>query len=235
MAGFLHIVLLAGVVCMLPIAAWASTGGYPYLTDGKGKITDDFDGNKESRTVNATDYYFIYVEFNNPVDQPVDLVRVFHVVNVIDHEGYPHYVGANNYGNHTVEGHATSEYSFFWNPLVPGNYTVETFLVSDYEVPRALTSVTTFQVNVDEKIDVLGEGESNNRLQVESINEADNSVTIAYDYCDEVYPYTHSATITLQPGEYVAINSVDAFLAGIQEGKAIFRFMSNGGSDICLV
>ncbi|WP_415283764.1 hypothetical protein [Candidatus Nitrososphaera sp. FF02] len=236
MAEFLLVILLASIVCVLPIVTWAAAGsGYPYLIDGKGKIMDDFSGNRESRTVNATDYYFIYVEFSNPAEQPTDLVRVFHIVNVIDDKGYPHFVDGNNYGNHTVAGHAPSEYSFFWNPLVPGNYTVETFLVSDYETPQALTNVVTFQVNVDEKVAALGEGQSNGRLQVDIVNEADNSATISYDYCDEIPPYMHHTSATLHPGEYVSINSVDAYLAEIRGGIATFKFVTNGGSDFCLL
>lgn len=235
MAGLLLAVLLASIV-VLPIAAWATVdSGYPYLVDGKSRITKDFEGLKDSGVVQATDEYFIHTEFSNPDGQPKDLKSVYYVVNVIDYDRYTHNVDINTYGNRTIEGRAVSNYRIPWVPLVPGNYTIETFLVSNYEVPRALTSVATFQVNVDEKIDALGEGESNNRLRVESINEAENSVTIAYEYCDEVYPYTHGATATLHPGERVAIKSVDAFLSAIQQGKAVFRFTSNGGTDVCLV
>ncbi|MEP0826801.1 MAG: hypothetical protein HRF40_15120 [Nitrososphaera sp.] len=205
------------------------------MTEGIGKITDDRDGNIASKIVNATDSYIIYSEFRNPAERPVDLEHVFYVVNVIDHEGYSQYVSANNYGNHTVLGRATSGYQLSWKPLVPGNYTIITFLVSNWETPVPLSTTTTFSVNVDEKIDTLREGESNNRLKVESINESNDSVTVVYDYCDDMYPYQHSATATLHPGEYVAINSVDAYLSGIRNDKAIFRFDSNGGSDICLV
>jgi hypothetical protein len=238
MAVFLLVVLLVASLfaCMTPLViAWAADSGYPYMMEGRGKITTEFEGHKESSIVNATDYYYIYTEFSNPAEQPKDLVRVFYVVNVIDSYGYPQYVDANNYGNRTVAGHASSGYALLWNPLVPGNYTIKTFLVSSYDAPQALSSVATFHVNVDEKVDTLGEGESNNRLRVESINKADNSVTIAYDYCDEIIPYMHSTKAALHPGEHVSINSVDAYLADIRGGNATFRFVSNGGSDFCLL
>lgn len=205
------------------------------MTEGIGKITDDHHGNRESRTVNATDYYFIYTEFRNPAEQPVDLVGVHYVVNVIDHEGYSHFVGANLYGNRTISGQANFGFQDAWQPVVPGNYTIIAFLISDWETPQPLSTRASFSVNVDEKIDMLGEGESNNRLEVENINEADNSVTVAYDYCDNIIPYMHSTTATLHPGEFVSINSVDAYLSDIREGQAIFRFASNDGTDVCLL
>jgi len=208
---------------------------YTYMTAGIGKIADDHDGNMESRIVNVTDYYFIYTELRNPAEQSVDLVHVYYVVNVIDNEGYSHVVGGNNYGNRTVPSHDTYGYQYPWQPHVPGNYTIITFLVSDWETPRPLSTPTSFGVNVSEKVDMLAEGESNNRLRVENINEADNSITIAYDYCDDTIPYMHSTTATLHTGEHVPINSVDAYLTDIQENKAIFRFVSNDGTDICLL
>jgi hypothetical protein len=238
MAMFLLAVLLmtSFFACMPPMISWATVyHDYPYLTEGTGTITNDFDGHEESRTVNATDYYYIHTEFSNPAVQPKDLAHVFYIVNVIDSDGYSQYVDANNYGNQTVAGLASSKYTLLWNPLVTGKYTIETFLVSSYDAPQPLSSVTTFHVTVDEKVDTLGEGESNNRLRVERINEADNSVTVAYDYCDDTIPYTHSTKTTLHQGEHVSINSVDAYLAEIRGGNATFRFVSNGGSDICLL
>lgn len=134
-----------------------------------------------------------------------------------------------------MAGLASSKYTLLWNPLVPGTYTIETFLVSSYDTPQPLSNVATFHVNVDEKVDTLREGESNNRLQVEKISEADNSVTIAYDYCDKTIPYKHSNKAALRSGEHVSINSVDVYLTEIRGGNAIFRFAPNGGSDFCLL
>ncbi|MEO9294204.1 MAG: hypothetical protein ABI347_01225 [Nitrososphaera sp.] len=200
-----------------------------------GRITDDYEGKIETKIVNATDHYFIYSEFRNPAEQPVNLTRVFYVVNVIDDEGYSQFVDGNNYGNHTISSYSTHGYQVHWQPLLPGNYTIITFLVSDWDTPQPLSTATSFRINVGEKVDVLGEGDSNNRLQVESINVVDNTVTIAYDYCDERIPYQHSTTAVLHPGNHVPINSVDAYLTDIRGKEAVFRFVSNGGTDICLI
>lgn len=85
---FLHLGLLVTgfFACIPSMIAWALIyNNYPYLTEGRGNITNDFRGHEESRTVNATDHYYIHTVFSNPAAQSKDLVCVFYIVNVVDH------------------------------------------------------------------------------------------------------------------------------------------------------
>lgn len=132
-------------------------------------------------------------------------------------------------------GNQSSLFSLPWNPQIAGEYTIRTFLISGLDTPQVLTGVATFNVTVKEKIDKLGEGQENYRLHAESIDSSSNSVKIIYNFCDETPPYIHEATATLYVGDHARINSADAYFLGIEEGKAVFKFLANGGSDVCLI
>ena len=94
--------------------------------------------------------------------------------------------------------------------------------------------MATSRAIVSEKIDLLGEGESNDRLLVQSINMTDGSVSVIETYCD-VSPYHNQIKITMHEGEGVSIAAVDAYFLGIEAGRAKFRFAANAGweSDDC--
>jgi len=226
------------VVATLELSAWAATDHEsPQLKEGMVSISEDFGGLRiqDKDSLNATDYYYIQAKFSNPSEEIIYLPKVFYVVSVLDQYGIAHYVDANTYGDQILEGGDISGYSIIWFPQVPGPYTVKTFLVSDWDNPQVISTLTTFQVKVNEKIDVLEEGGSNSRLEVESINTADGTVKIVFNYCDENPPYSHRGGASLRPGDYVSINAVDAYFVGMKDDKAIFRFDANGGSDICLL
>lgn len=224
-------------LAVLEESAWATTHGFPYLTEGIVSISEDFGGFRiqDKNSLNATDNYFIQAKFGNASEETVYLSKVFYVVSVLDQYGIAHYVDANTYGDQTVEGGSISGYAILWFPQAPGPYTIKAFLVSDWDNPQIVSTSTTFQVRVNEKIDVLEEGERNSRLEVESINPVDGTVSVVYDYCDDNPPYSHRVEASLSPGDHVAINAVDAYFVGIKDDKAIFRFDANGGEDFCLV
>lgn len=110
MARYLLAIVFVSLLFIFPVAASSASSvtGYPYMTEGRGKITDDHDGRIESRIINATDTYIIYSEFSNPAEQPVDLVRVHYVINVIDHEGYSHFWHESLWKPHSAKS------SHFW-------------------------------------------------------------------------------------------------------------------------
>jgi hypothetical protein len=209
----------------------------PHLTKGIVSISEDFNGFRiqDKDALNATDYYYIQSKFSNPSVETIYLSKVFYTVSVLDQFGIAHYVDANNYGDQIVESGGVSDYSILWFPQAPGPYTVKTFLVSDWDNPHLVSTLATFQAKVNEKIDELEEGESNSRLEVESINTVDGTVKIVFNYCDDNPPYSHRGEASLHIGDHVAINAVDAYFVGIEDEKAIFRFDANGGDDFCLV
>lgn len=228
----------------LPIRAEAAAtnddDNYPYFTGGIVSISKDVRGSKvvDDQALNVTDYYHIHTDYADAAKaHSKDILFIFYVVLVTDENGYTDFVDAGPYGNITAGIVRWSGYSSsYWVPQTPGEYTVRTFLVSGFDNPQSLSTVATSQVKVKEKIDMLGEGQSNSRLQVENVDLADNSVKISYNFCDESHPYSHRTEATLHLGDHVSINSVNAYLLSIQDDeKAIIKFVANGGSDICLI
>jgi hypothetical protein len=210
------------------------------LTAGQVSLSKDFNGHEvieDVAALNATEEYVVRAKFSNLAEEPKTVSNVYNVVLVLDRNGNGVYLGANTYGSQIVGGGNFSEFVLFWTPVEPGEYTIRTFLISDWERPQIASGLATYQVKVNEKIDKLGEGDSNDRLVVESIDEINNSVNIIYNFCDETFPYSHKAEAVLSVGEYVSSNSVDAHFLGLEEGKAVFRFEANGGEfpEVCLV
>lgn len=238
--GFLIIILLlSSFLCLLPIDTEATINDdYPSLTDGQVSVSINFSGSRvvDSHSLNATDYYFIHAEFSNLAEETKTILNVFHVVLVVDQNNYTDHVGLGTYGNQTVAGHGSSGFSSFWVPRAPGEYTIRTFLISGLDNPQILSPVATFHVMVKDKIDTLGEGESNDRLLVQSINLTDNSVHVIETFCVGS-SYHDEVEATLHIGEHVSIAAVDAYFLGIEGGKAIFRLEASASweSDYCLI
>lgn len=210
---------------------------FPYLTNGQVYISEDFGGGivRDSQSLNGTDYYFIQSNFMNSDKENKSFSQVYYVVMVLDQDGIAQLADLHTYGEKAWSGNQSSLFSGFYNPQLPGKYTIKTFLISGLDTPQVLTRVATFNVTVKEKIDKLGESQENYRLHVESIDSSNNSVKIDYNFCDEIRPFIHKANATLYVGDHVSINAADAYFMGLEDGKAVFKFVANGGSDACLI
>jgi hypothetical protein len=233
----LIILIPSVIICAGIKAVFAVDDEFPYLTNGQAYISKDFHGidTRNSQTLNATDHYYIQTIFRNADQETRSFPEVYFVVMVTDQDGYAQFVGMNTYGEKVWSANQSNLFSFQWNPQNPGRYTIKSFLISSVDTPQILTSVETFNVTVVDKVDKLGVGEENYRLHVESIDSSNNSVSIVYSYCDETAPYRHNTNATLYARDYVSINAADAYFMGLEDGKAVFRFVTNGGIDACLL
>ena len=215
----------------------AKEDSFPYLTNGQVFISEDFRGHniRDDQTLNGTDYYYVQSNFINNDTETKSFSQVYFAVMVVDQDDIAHVADLNTYGDQVWSESESSLFSLLWDPQLPGNYTIRTFLISGLDAPQILTSAATLDATVIEKIDKLGEGEANYRLHVDKIDTSNNTVSIVYNFCDERHPYTHKTKATLGVGDHVSINAADAYFLMLEDGKALFKFVSNGGSDICLV
>lgn len=215
----------------------AQEDSFPHLTNGEVFISENFNGDdiRDGHSLNGTDRYYIQTNFVNNDTQAKSFSQVYFVVLIIDQDGIARVADLNTYGEQLWSEGESSLFSLPWNPQLPGKYTIRTVLISGLDTPQILSRVATLDATVIEKIDKLGEGEENYRLRLDKIDASNNTVKIVYNFCDERYPYTHRANATLNVGDHVSINAADAYFLGLEDGKGLFKFVSNGGSDICLV
>ncbi|MGI0015903.1 MAG: hypothetical protein ACREBU_20990 [Nitrososphaera sp.] len=231
---------LVTLVCSLQASSgFAQEDIFPYLTNGQVFISENFRGHKvrDNQSLNVTDYYFIQTNFINDDQETKSFSQVYFVAMVLDQDGIGHYVDLNTYGEKVWSGNESSLFSIPWFlPQLPGEYTIKTFLISGLDTPQVLTRVATLNVTVNEKIDKLGEGESNSRILVQSINITDNSVHVIETFCVGS-SYHDEVEAILHVGERVSIAAVDVYFLGIEGSKAIFRLEANASweSDVCLI
>lgn len=230
-------VLLTVVFSLQTGSGTAQEDVFPYLTNGQVYVSEDFGGGivRDSQSVNATDYYYIQTNFINSDKETKSFSQVYFAVQVTDQDGIAHVADLQTYGEKVWSGNQSSLFSAWWNPQFPGNYTIRTFLISGLDTPQILTNMATVNETVRDKIDKLGAGQENYRLHVESIDSSNNSAQIHYDFCDETRPFIHSTNATLYVGDHVSINAADVYFMGLEDGKAVFKFVANGGSDACLI
>ncbi|MEP0826026.1 MAG: hypothetical protein HRF40_11120 [Nitrososphaera sp.] len=215
---------------------------FPALINGEISIalatprgTSQITGNE---SISAANYYEIQSNFLNPEDSPKNLSRVYFVSLVVDQYGYTHEVAMNTYGDRTIPAQNYYDFHNPWFPQAAGEYRIRTFLVSGLDPPQILTPALTAYVTVSERIELLGIGESNERIVVQNINLTDNSVDIRETHCVGS-SYHKEVEATLHAGEHVTIGVVDVYFLGIEEenNKAKFRFEANSGmeEDYCLI
>ncbi|MEW6603272.1 MAG: hypothetical protein AB1351_01120 [Thermoproteota archaeon] len=214
---------------------------YPALVNGEIAIalTTSRGGAQtiDNESIRATDYYEIQSNFLNPEDQPKNLSQVYFVSLVVDQYGYTQAVAMNTYGDRTIPAQTYYDFHNPWFPPSPGEYRIRTFLVSGLDPPQILTPVATTHVTVHERIELLGIGESNERIVVQNINLTDNSVDVRETFCVGS-SYHDEVEARLQVGEHVSIAAVDVYFLGMEENsKAKFRFEANSSreEDVCLI
>ncbi|MEP0825206.1 MAG: hypothetical protein HRF40_06955, partial [Nitrososphaera sp.] len=211
---------LALLVSNTTAAAVDDDGDYPALVNGEISIALATSRGTsqivDNEPISATKYYEIQSNFLNPEDSPKSLSRVYFVSLVVDRYGYTDEVAMNTYGDRTIPAQDYYDFHNPWFPQAAGEYRIRTFLVSGLDPPQILTSALTAYVTVSERIELLGIGESNERIAVQNINLTDNSVDVSETYCVGS-SYHKQVEATLHAGEHVTIGVVDVYFLGIEE------------------
>jgi hypothetical protein len=236
--GLLSAVLQMTVLILAPTFPFASGSDaeFPYVTALRTEIFGGYaDPEYPESPPLVTDYYEVYTTFKNPSAENRNLESVYYVLMIVDEFDYSASLEMNTYGNRTVAGFGVKDFRMTWIPKEPGDFTIKSFLISGLEHPQILSDVGILNVTVKEKIVVLGEGESDQRLLVDSIEQSKETVTVFSNYC-EVNSYEPRYSANLNVGESFRVKAVDAYFLGIgDDGKAMFRYEANNDEDGCLI
>jgi len=233
------LILVVSVCSMQIISSNGQDDSFPYLTSDKVFVSEDPYGNDvvDSQSLKVTNYYYVQTSITNKSPDTKEFPAVYPVVMILDQNDVAQYVGFNNYGGQSWLANRSIVFQVPWFlPQLPGKYTVKTFLISGLENPLVLTRIATLNITVSERIEKLREGQSNERIRVQSINLTDTSVYVTESYCVGS-SYHDEVEANLHVGEHVSIAAVDVYFMGIEDEKAVFELKANSDfeSDGCII